>query len=74
MKLYKAVIPFSLALAAGPLFAVEPAGVLALSKNTPTPPWLPGDQWGMANTLGAGTMARCAWHMSQPNAQTYELS
>ena len=28
----------------------------------------------MANTLGAGTMARCAWHMSQPKAQTYELS
>jgi kynurenine formamidase len=28
----------------------------------------------MANTLGAGTLARCAWHMSQLRAQTYELS
>ena len=28
----------------------------------------------MANTLGAGTMMRCAWHMARPNAKTYELS
>ena len=74
MKLQKTVIALSIALCAGPLGAVEPAGVLAQSKNTPRPPWLPGDQWGMANTLGAATMARCAWHMSQPKAQTYELS
>ena len=75
MKLNKAVLALSIALCAGPLCAAEPASVLAQSrKGTPTPPWLPGDQWGMANTLGAGTMARCAWHMSQPKAQTYELS
>ncbi|HKW39102.1 MAG TPA: hypothetical protein VJO54_14990, partial [Burkholderiales bacterium] len=56
-------------------FAAEPAALIANSvKATPTPPWPPGDQWGMANALGAGTMARCAWHMSQPKAQTYELS
>ncbi len=75
MKLLKAIIPLSLALAAGPLFAVEPASLIAQSKkNAPRPPWLPGDQWGMANTLGAGTMARCAWHLSQPKAQVYEVS
>ena len=56
-------------------FAAEPAALIASSvKATPTPPWLPGDQRGMANALGAGTTARCAWHMSQPKAQTYELS
>jgi kynurenine formamidase len=61
--------------ALAPLHAAEPAALIANSaKATPTPPWLPGDQWGMANALGAGTMARCAWHMSQPKAQTYELS
>jgi kynurenine formamidase len=73
------LVSLSLAVAAGigaaPLFAAEPAALIASSKKmTPTPPWLPGDQWGMANTLGAGTLARCGWHMSRPKAQTYELS
>ncbi len=55
--------------------AVEPSSLIAKSKKlTPTPPWPAGEEIGMANTLGAGTMARCAWHMSQPNAKTYELS
>jgi len=75
MKLHKTALALSLALCAAPLLAVEPAALIAKTvKMTPTPPWLPGDQWGMANGLGAGTMARCAWHMSQPKAKTYELS
>lgn len=56
-------------------FAAEPAGLIAKSKKeTPAPPWPAGDERGMANTLGAGTMARCAWHMSRPGARAYELS
>lgn len=64
-----------LALAAAPLFAAESVGVLMSSKkHTPAPPWPAGDEIGMANTLGTGTMMRCAWHMARPNAKTYELS
>ena len=37
-------------------------------------PWEPGDQLGMANTLGAGTWMRCAHYMSLPEAKSYELS
>jgi kynurenine formamidase len=75
MKLHRAVIPLSLLLAATPLLAAEPARLIAQSKkNTPAPPWPAGDERGMANTLGAGTLARCAWHMGQRRARTYELS
>ena len=75
MKLRKTVISLSLAIAAGPLLAAEPASVIAQSKkHTPALPWPAGDERGMANTLGAGTMARCAWHMAQPKAKSYELS
>jgi kynurenine formamidase len=76
-KLRIAPIAFYVAacFAAPPLMAVEPAGVIAQSKkHMPAPPWPAGDELGMANALGAGTMARCAWHMSQPKAKTYELS
>ena len=75
MKLQKTVLAFSIALCTGPLSAVEPASVIAQSKkHTPAPPWPAGDELGMANALGAGTMARCVWHLSQPKAKTYELS
>ena len=74
MKLQKTVIAISIALCAGPLGAVEPAGILAQSKNTPQPPWLPGDQWGMANTLGTATWKRCAPYLANPKAKSYELS
>jgi len=58
-----------------PAHAAEPAGLIAKSKKmTPTPPWAAGDELGMANTLGAGTMARCAWHMAQSKAKVYEVS
>jgi kynurenine formamidase len=40
----------------------------------PTGPWPAGDERGMANTIGAGTYLRCAWHLSQAGARAYELS
>ena len=40
----------------------------------PNPPWPPGDERGMANQIGSATWNRCAWHMTQPGAQSYELS
>ncbi len=43
-------------------------------SQIPAPPWPAGDERGMANTQGPGTWARCAWHMSAPNAKVYELA
>ncbi len=40
----------------------------------PQGPWPQGDERGMANTLGAGTWMRCAYHMTADGVQTYELS
>ena len=75
MKLRITVISLSFAIAALPVVAAEPPSLLARSvKATPQPPWPVGDERGMANTLGAGTMARCAWHVSQAKGKTYELS
>jgi kynurenine formamidase len=39
-----------------------------------TGPWPQGDERGMANTLGPGTWARCAYYLAQPGARSYELS
>ena len=55
--------------------AAEPPALLSRSaKAVPKAPWPAGDQKGMANTQGAGTWARCAWHLSQPGAKAYEVS
>lgn len=43
-------------------------------RLTPAPPWPAGDQRGMANALGPGAWMRCAWHLGQPGAKSYELS
>jgi len=40
----------------------------------PNPPWPAGDERGMANQMGAATWGRCAWHLTLPGAQSYELS
>ena len=48
--------------------------VEASRAHTPLPPWPAGDERGMANTLGAGTWMRCAFHLNQPGARAYELS
>ena len=69
------VLAVAACFAASPLLASEPAALIAKSKKeTPAPPWPAGDERGMANALGAGTMSRCVWHMSRPNAKVYELS
>lgn len=38
------------------------------------PPWPSDDERGMANAIGQGTWQRCAFHLSQPNARSYEVS
>src|SRR5436190_16850332 len=61
-------------LLAAPLL-VHAAEPLKLQRaDMPQPPWPAGDERGMANQLGSATWNRCAWHMSQPGAQAYELS
>ena len=50
------------------------AVVKASSTMVPLPPWSAGDQRGMANTLGVGTLMRCAFHLNRPGARIYELS
>jgi len=57
-----------------PADAAEPAVLIQTAKRSPAPPWKPGDELGMANTLGPITLARCAWHMAQPRSQVYEAS
>jgi kynurenine formamidase len=52
--------------------AVEPDNLRRL--RVPPPPWPKGDERGMANQIGPATLARCAWHMSQPGARSFELS
>lgn len=60
---------------AAPLNAAEPDQLIANSRKlTPNPPWPAGDERGMANQIGAGTFARCSWHLWQPKAKSYELS
>ncbi|HVL56912.1 MAG TPA: hypothetical protein VM491_10430, partial [Burkholderiaceae bacterium] len=55
--------------------ATEPQALIEASvKNTPSPPWPAGDERGMANAIGPGTWARCAWHLSQPQARVVEVS
>ena len=51
------------------------ATMVKMSRTlVPLPPWPDSDELGMANTLGAGTSMRCAYHLNQPDAQVYELS
>jgi len=55
-----------------PLHAVEPVKLQRL--KVPAPPWPAGDERGMANQIGPATLQRCAWHVAEPGARTYELS
>src|SRR4029453_1141674 len=52
--------------------AVEPVKLQKL--KVPSPPWPAGDERGMANQIGPATLQRCAWHVAEPGARTYELS
>jgi len=60
-------------------FGVVAAGCALLAASAVAqaqsgPPWPAGDQRGMANTLGPSTWARCAPHLADPKARSYELS
>ncbi len=77
------MMKFATAAAAAAILAALPATaeiqgqsqVVERSKAlTPTPPWAAGDERGMANTLGAGTWQRCAFHLGQSGAKPYEVS
>ena len=71
----RAAFVLAACLAAAPACAIEPWKLLAQSrKQMPQPPWPAGDERGMANQIGAATFARCAWHLGQPKAKSYELS
>jgi len=66
-----------LALAAHTASAADQAQMDAVEQsqaNVPQPPWPEGDERGMANTLGPGTWARCAYHLTTANAKSFELS
>lgn len=52
----------------------QKASVEASKALLSTPPWPANDQRGMANTQGAGTWSRCAYHLASGNAQSYEIS
>jgi len=56
-------------------FLVHAAEPLKLQRTPlPNPPWPAGDERGMANQIGAATWNRCAWHLTLPGVQAYELS
>jgi len=73
------VAPVALSIAAAfcpyPSIAHEPGSIVAQSRRqTPAPPWPAGDERGMANAIGSATFARCAWHLAQKKAKSYEVS
>ena len=67
----------ALSFAAAPADAADEAQMKTVEQaksGIPQPPWPKGDERGMANTLGAGTWARCAYHLAAAGAKSYELS
>lgn len=50
------------------------ATVAATAANAQRPPWPVGDERGMANHLGPATWQRCAAHLGDANAKSYEVS
>src|SRR5262245_10204865 len=56
--------------------ALAAAGALTTTclAQAPRSPWPPGDEIGMANTLGSTTWQRCATYLADPKAKSYELS
>jgi kynurenine formamidase len=57
-------------------FATAGAVITAAEAQTDMQrsPWPPGDEIGMANTLGPSTWQRCATHLADGKAKAYELS
>jgi kynurenine formamidase len=57
------------------LLATAAVAVSAQAQDSPPrPPWPAGDERGMANTLGPATWQRCAPHLANARAKSYELS
>src|SRR6516165_7285532 len=54
--------------------AVAAALITTSAAQAPRSPWPPGDEIGMANTLGPQTWQRCATYLADPRAKSYELS
>ena len=56
--------------------ALAATGALIMTSpaQTPRSPWPPGDEIGMANTLGPQTWQRCTTYLADPKAKSYELS
>ena len=53
---------------------IESSEIIARSRQlTPSAPWAPGDELGMANAIGPGTWLRCAPYLMAPGAKCYEL-
>ena len=55
-------------------FVAMGCGMAAAQTTVPQPPWPAGDERGMGNTQGPGTWQRCAPHLADPRAKTYEIS
>src|SRR3954447_13813004 len=68
----KQVFLAGVCIAAHSTFAAEPENVQRM--KVPSPPWPAGDERGMGNQIGPATFQRCAWHMAQPGAKSYEPS
>jgi kynurenine formamidase len=54
--------------------AAAAAAITTASAQAPRSPWPPGDEIGMANTLGPQTWQRCATYLTATGAKSYELS
>src|SRR6516164_2120993 len=55
------------------LVAAGAAMTMAAAQSSRSP-WPPGDEIGMANTLGPATWQRCATYLADPKAKSYEIS
>src|SRR5271165_2911648 len=54
--------------------AAAGAVLTTAAAQTSRSPWPPGDEIGMANTLGPPTWQRCATYLADPRAKSYEIS
>lgn len=73
----RAFVAGALIAAGGVALAADQTQVDVVEKSkpmVPQGPWPDDDELGMANTLGAGTWMRCAYHLAAEGARTYELS
>ena len=62
------------AVLAAVLASLAAASATAAERKVPAPPWPAGDERGMANAIGPATWARCAPHLANARAKSYEVS